>query len=401
MRILGKGKTALAIKQIYQDAKIYDDSNTDKYDINSDELTVVSPGISHLNTIVQNTKNPISDYDLFLTNDDLSLNNEIFSIWISGTNGKTTTTQMCEYLLKDKDFIACGNIGLPLAIAIKNNYTKLIIESSSYTLHYTSYAKANIYLLLPISDDHLSWHGSFEHYESCKLKPLDKLINKDYAIIPDKYKDYKTNAKLITYKNSNDLAIKLDIQIKKINFKEPFLLDAILAMSVYKILFNDINYKNINSFKTDAHKMEEFYNKNNILYVNDSKGTNVDATIQALRTYKNNLIHIILGGDDKGANLEPLFKELKKYNVLIYSIGANSNKINKFSNKNKLVCCECYNLLNAIKIIKKNLNARKSKQVVLLSPATSSFDQFKSYKQRGDVFKYNMLLKLPNKKTKN
>jgi len=391
MRILGKGITAHAIQEHYPSSIMYDDNDIDIYDKKSIDFTVVSPGIPPHNDIVKYTKNIISDYDLFLCDDKFIPNEDIFSVWISGTNGKTTTTQMCEYILKNKDFIACGNIGLPLASAIKQNKKHLLIESSSYTLHYTSYAKPNIYILLPISDDHISWHGSFEEYEKSKLKPLDKLKEGEVAIVPEIYKDYKTNGYLLTYKDSYDLANKLNIDIKKVNFKEPFLLDAILAMAVDKILFDNINYEKINSFLTDEHKMEEFLYKDNVLYVNDSKGTNIDATIQALKTYKNNKIHIILGGDDKGANLDPLFIELKKHNIIIYSIGTNANKLYDLSSKNKITCYKCDILENAIIKIKEEIKSNNCDQVVLLSPAASSYDQFDSYKQRGKLFKKSFI----------
>ena len=86
MRILGKGKTALAVKEVYPDAILYDDKDINSYETNSDEITVVSPGIPPHNQLVKNSKNIMSDYDLFY--EDMP-----FSIWISGTNGKTTTTQ--------------------------------------------------------------------------------------------------------------------------------------------------------------------------------------------------------------------------------------------------------------------------------------------------------------------
>jgi len=154
LRVLGKGKTSLAIKELYKDAKLYDDNDKNIYDKNSDELTVISPGIPPYNYLVKNTKNKISDCDLFLKDD-------MFTIWISGTNGKTTTTQMMQHLLESRGSICGGNIGTPLANMDKNANI-WILETSSFTIHYTMKAKPNIYILLPISEDHLSWHGSFK-----------------------------------------------------------------------------------------------------------------------------------------------------------------------------------------------------------------------------------------------
>ncbi|MEA2019360.1 MAG: UDP-N-acetylmuramoyl-L-alanine--D-glutamate ligase [Campylobacterota bacterium] len=378
MRILGKGKTAQAIKEIYKDAVLFDDNDKDIYDINSDELTVVSPGIPPHNSLVKNTKNKISDCDLFLEDD-------MFTVCISGTNGKTTTTSMIYHLLKDYGFSCGGNIGTPLA-QIKDE-KKLILEISSFTLHYTSKAKPNIYILLPISPDHLSWHGSFEEYEKSKLKPLSMMSKNDTAIIPVKYKDYKTDTNMIYYESTNDLAKIFNIDINNIIFKEPFLLDSVLALSVYKIVVDKLDYDKINSFIQDPHKLEEFYDSKNRLWVDDSKATNIDATIQALKAYKDKKIFLILGGDDKGVDLKPLFEELKMYNVEIYAIGTNTKKLKLLSDEYDLPCIENYKLNKAVNYIIQNSKFKTQNCVALLSPAASSLDQYNSYKHRGEEFK--------------
>ncbi len=384
MRILGKGKTALAIQQLYNEVTLYDDNDKQDYDIQSNQLTVVSPGIPPFNYLVKNTINLISDYDLFLTNKYYIQKDNLFTIWISGTNGKTTTTQMLEHLLKDKGYISGGNIGEPLANVIHKS-DKLILETSSFTLHYTKYAKPNIYILLPISEDHISWHGSFEQYENAKLKPLDKLSKDDIAIIPDKYSNYPTNGLKICYKTSEDLADYFNIDIQKINFEEPFLLDAILSVAVQKIVFDKIDYDKINCFIQDKHKLEEFKDNKGRIWVDDSKATNVDATIQALKKYKNKKIYLILGGDDKGANMNPLFEELVKYNLFCLFIGSNETKLFELSKKfniNGKCVKDLYLAVDEINKIYNDINS-----IALLSPAAASLDQFSSYKQRGEKFK--------------
>ena len=394
MRILGKGKTALAIQEIYPDARMYDDSDINEYDKNSDELTVVSPGIPPHNELVKNTKNIISDYDLFLSPNHNPQETNTYSIWISGTNGKTTTTQMLEHLLKDKGFKAAGNIGLPLAsFFIKPTNlptykpTNLILETSSFTLHYTNKSKPNIYILLPISEDHTSWHGTFEEYEKSKLKPLDKLKEGEIALIPKKYKDYPTNGYKICYDNPNDFKEHFDLDFNKIKFKEPFLIDALLSMAIQKILFDEIDYDKINSFSQDPHKLEEFTTKDGRLWVDDSKATNIDATIQALKGYKNQKIYLILGGDDKGANLNPLFKELKNYDVEIFGIGSNVDKLEKLSEQYDIKYNLANNLEKAVLLIIQNSKLNIKNSVALLSPAAASLDQYNSYKHRGEEFK--------------
>ena len=376
IRILGKGITALALKDKFPNATLYDDKDFENYDLQSEELTVVSPGIPPYNNMVLNSKNVVSDYDLF---EDIIP----FSIWISGTNGKTTTTQMCQHLLKEYNSVCGGNIGIPLS-SMDEKAPIWILETSSFTLHYTNKSKPNIYLLLPISEDHITWHGSFKEYQDAKLKPLTLMDENEIAIIPEEFKDIKTNAQVITYKNSDDLCEYFKIDKSKIKFKEPFLLDAILAMCVQKIVFDEINYDLINEFIIDKHKVEEFKDKKNRLWIDDSKATNVDATINALVPYINNDIHIILGGDDKGANLKPLFENIKDLDIYVYAIGSNTNKIVDYCNEYKIKVESCTYLNIAVEKMDKNLTINS---IGILSPAAASLDQFKSYAHRGDEFK--------------
>jgi len=376
IRVLGKGLTAQAIKNKYDDVMLYDDSDFDKYDLESDDITIVSPGIPPFNEMVKKAKNIQSDYDLLF-------NDMPFSIWISGTNGKTTTTQMIQHLLESKGSVCGGNIGTPIT-SLDKNAPIWILETSSFTFHYTNIAKPNLYVLLPISEDHISWHGSFKEYEEAKLKPLSMMVEGEIVIIPEEYKDYPTSAMKITYKDSNDLCSYFNIEKEKIDFKEPFLLDALLALATKKIVFDEIDYEKINTYKVDKHKVEEFYDKQNRLWVDDSKATNIDATINALPSYKNKKIYLILGGDDKGANLKPLFEFLKDYKIEIYSIGTNSERISKYCNEYKLKNFQCNLLEKAVEEISKK---HDKNAVSILSPAAASLDQFSSYKQRGKEFK--------------
>jgi UDP-N-acetylmuramoylalanine--D-glutamate ligase len=375
-RVLGKGKTALALKKRFPNIRLFDDGDIDSFDKNSDELTIVSPGIPPHNLLVQNSKNISSDYDLFYK--DMP-----FSIWISGTNGKTTTTQMCQHILESYNSCYGGNIGVPLS-GLDKNKRIWILETSSFTLHYTNIAKPNIYILLPITEDHITWHGSFEEYKKAKLKPLSLMNESDIAIIPSEFKDIKTEAHTIYYSSSDDLCEEFNIDKSKINFNEPFLLDAIMAIISRKIIFDDIDYDLINSYKIDKHKVEEFRDSKNRVWIDDSKATNYDATINALVPYKDKNIHIILGGDDKGACLELLFENLKDLDIVVYAIGTNRTKIVKYCDTYNIKVIECEFLDIAVKEIDKNLIKNS---IGILSPAAASLDQFKSYAHRGDEFK--------------
>lgn len=378
IRILGKGLTARALHSKFPNSIMYDDNDFEElFDVDSDVLTIASPGIPPCNKMIINSKNLISDYDLFY--DDMP-----FTIWISGTNGKTTTTQMTQYLLEQYGSICGGNIGIPLS-SMDINAKIWILETSSFTMHYTKIAKPNLYLLLPITEDHITWHGNFEEYKNAKLKPLNLMNENDIAVIPLEFKDYQTKAKVITYKNSDDLCEYFGINKRKIKFNEPFLLDSLLALVAKKILLDIVDYDLINSFIIDKHKVEEFYDKKNRLWIDDSKATNIDATIKGLVPYKDRDIHLIIGGDDKGANLEPLFKELSRIErIKVYAIGTNTQKVYEYCLNYRIDVIRCNFLDKAVLEMSKEEN---EDFVGMLSPAAASLDQFKSYAHRGDEFK--------------
>jgi UDP-N-acetylmuramoylalanine--D-glutamate ligase len=388
--LFGYAKTTKAIAKNFQNVTFYDDncnkpfSDDDGYkvkpssdfDPNYSDMEIVSPGIAPYNPLIKKAKNLISEYDFFKDTTPLK-------IWISGTNGKTTTTQMMQYLLEEKGSICGGNIGIPLANLDKD--AKIwILETSSFTMHYTNQTQPNIYILLPLSPDHLSWHGSMQEYIDVKLKPIKSMKEGEIAIVPHKYKDIKTNAYIISYKDEQDLAKYFDIQIEDIKFKGAFLLDALLAMAVDKILFDTINYNKINQFQLDPHRQEELKDAYSRLWVNDTKATNLDATICAVKRYEKLYIHLILGGDDKGVNLDELFLYLKTKKLTIYTIGSNKNKLCSLAINYGIKFQKCINLEDAVKKIAKNLN---KDEVAILSPAAASLDEFTSYAQRGDDFK--------------
>ena len=388
--IFGYGTTTKPLAKHIKNAVFYDDKCHEPYageygsfvrpsfefNENNSDLEITSPGIPPSNPLIKKAKNLISEYDFFADTTP-------FKIWISGTNGKTTTTQMMQHLLKDKGSQEGGNIGTPLA-ELELNAKIWILETSSFTMHYTKKAYPNIFVLLPLSPDHLSWHGSMQGYIDDKLKPLSQMRITDIAIVPDEYKNTPTKAKLISYKDEEELASIFEIDAKRVNFKGAFLADALLAMAVDKLLFDRVDYKKINEFKLDPHRQEELKDTKNRLWVNDTKATNLNATIAALKRYKDSFIHLILGGDDKGVDLSELFEYLKDIDLKIYAIGTNKDRLVKLAQSHNIPFIKCKNLAHSVQEIDKNL---KDNEVALLSPAAASLDEFSSYAQRGNEFK--------------
>jgi len=388
--LFGYGITTKAIaKKVGGSCTFYDDNvkkpyiDEDKnqilpsslFDPNSSELEVTTPSLPPTHPLINSAKHLLSEYDYFAKKMP-------FSIWISGTNGKTTTTQMLQHLLEKRGSVAGGNIGTPLA-ELDPQAPIWILESSSFTLHHTNIASPNIYLLLPITPDHLDWHGTPEQYESDKLKPLLTMKEGEMALVPKGLTLPQTNAFVVEYDSAQFLENYFEIDSSKIRFKAAFLEDALLALAVTKTLFDEIDYEKINNFTLDNHRQEETKDSLGRLWVNDSKATNLDAAIQAIKTYDDRFIHLIVGGNDKGADLTPLFKLMATKQLHLYTIGANSKKLALLAKKYGVEFTSSQTLENAINTIATN---RNQNDVALLSPAAASFDQFNSYKHRGEEF---------------
>lgn len=386
----GYGKTTRAIAKVTGPCTFFDDKvikpftdekgnylkPVSEFDTRLFTHEIPSPGFPPSHPLIQRASHLISEYDFFAPKMP-------FSIWISGTNGKTTTTQMVEYLLSDKGAISGGNIGTPLA-DMSPQAPIWILETSSFSMHYNQIARPNIYALLPVTPDHVSWHGSMEAYYEAKLKPLSQMKEGEAIILPKMFADAPTNGFKIIYEDEKDLAKYFGFDASKIKFKGAFLMDAMIAMGIDKILYDRVDYDRINAFILDPHRQEEFRDSKNRLWVNDSKATNIDATLAALRTYGEYPIHLVLGGDDKGVELEELFIPLEKYELTVYAIGANAARLEALCKQYNIPCILCHTLDVAVEQIKQKHNRQS---VAMLSPAAASLDQFTSYAQRGNLFK--------------
>ncbi|MGD9970634.1 MAG: UDP-N-acetylmuramoyl-L-alanine--D-glutamate ligase [Sulfuricurvum sp.] len=386
----GYGKTTRAIAKKFGPCTFFDDKVTkpfideegnhlkpvNEFDTRLFTHEIPSPGMPPYHPLIQNASHLISEYDFFAPQIP-------FSIWISGTNGKTTTTQMVEHLLGDKGAVSGGNIGTPLA-DLSPQSPIWILETSSFSMHYNTVAVPNIYALLPITPDHVDWHGSMEEYYKAKLKPLAQMQEGEAVILPKAFADTPTKAFVIPYETENDLAEYFGIDVSKIKFKGAFLMDALIAMGIDKILYDRIDYEKINAFILDPHRQEEVRDSQGRLWINDSKATNIDATLAALRTFGDMPIHLILGGDDKGVDLEELFLPMKNYKVSIYAIGSNAARLETLCARYSIPCIVCNTLDVAVTQIAR---VHTPETVAMLSPAAASLDQFTSYAQRGNLFK--------------
>ena len=362
-------------KESYIDANNNTIKPSVEFEANKSNLEVTTPSLPPKHPLIQQANNLMSEYDYFAKQMP-------FSIWISGTNGKTTTTQMLTHLLEKRGAVSGGNIGTPLA-DLSQDAAIWVLESSSFTLHHTHIASPDIYLLLPITPDHLDWHGTAKAYEEDKLRPLLTMKEGELALIPKGLEVPKTHAYVVEYDSDAFLCEYFNLDPSKLDYKGAFLQDALLSLAITKVLFDETDYTLLNTFTRDAHRQEEFYDHKQRLWVNDSKATNLDATIQAIKGYGDKPLHLILGGDDKGVDLTPLFELMQTLQVTLYTIGANTDKLLNLAKKYHVTAIASQTIQHAIDAIDTGLT---QDEVALLSPAAASFDQFNSYKHRGETF---------------
>ncbi len=404
---IGYGKTTRAVAKALGGGQVFfndnleerfedEDGNTifpsTQFNSAKSDVEILTPSIPPHHQLLQIMRNPLSEYDLFLAEpEQINTKNskleklfakDVKTIWISGTNGKTTTTQMLTHILASRGAVSGGNIGTPLA-ELDPQKPLWVLETSSYTLHHTKFASPEIYLLLPITPDHLSWHGDAKSYAKDKLSPIARMKEGQLALIPKGLNPPESPAWVVEYDSIEFLEEFFGLDSSKLRYKSAFLEDAMLSLAVEKALFDTVSYDLLNSFQLDRHRQEEVLDSRGRLWVNDSKATNLDATLKALEAYSDKKIHLILGGDDKGVDMKPLIEKISKMDITLYTIGSNSRRLQELAKDLGVEVRGFEFLREAQREIDKNLGVD---EVALLSPSASSLDQFSSYAKRGDEF---------------
>ena len=313
------------------------------------------------------------------------------SIVVTGTNGKSTTCKILYHVLKKIGYkpLLGGNIGTPLlSLSIKKK-NFLIIEASSFQLAYSKYIRPDYAFLLNISNDHLDWHGNMKNYIDSKFKIFNQQKINQYAFINDNLKKIfikkKLPGKLIVPKINEYRKKKYKIQNSYLNLDiNDENMSYVYAFSkIFKInektLFNSLN-----TFIGLPHRYEIFLKKKNCIFVNDSKATSFESTKFALKNLKN-IFWIVGGLPKKGDNIK--LNSLKKNIIKSYIIGKNTNFFSK-QLKNKVKFKITKNLKKTILEIFKDIKSyNKNKNIILLSPASASYDQFLNFEKRGNEFK--------------
>ena len=379
--------------------------------VDGSEFAVTSPGIPPYSIIIEllRLKNipVISELELAYRMSDTPF------VAITGTNGKTTTTALTAHIFEKKfKAKACGNIGQPPCDLADDKLDYYVCEMSSYQIAMSPTLTPFISVWTNFTPDHIDWHQGIENYFAAKAKIFKAPQAPKYSVLnacDERLKDFPAEGTVFYFgerKGANSCYVKNGEFIYEKEGVVEF------TMSVEDCpLVGEHNYQNvqcaiicaklagidnqtikeaIKEFKSPAHRLEFVGEKGGTSFYNDSKATNPEAAIVAIKSFNNKDVVLIAGGRDKNTSLKEFCDEVKKHIKTVILIGEAADRFEKNLQNGGFT-----NILRAESLQSAIDNGIELKpDVVLLSPACASFDMFKSYEERGDVFKDYVLSKI-------
>ena len=442
--VFGAGLSGLGAKELLEkkgyEVYLVDDKNgmpsseaMELLDKEKIEFIVKSPGIPWKVELLVKAKDKnikiISEIDLAYK----YMDKNIKVISFTGTNGKTTTaTKMYELLeYAGKKVRLAGNAGFSFAklVADEEDLEYIVLELSSYQLENNPQIHSHIAGIINLTPDHLARYDSVEDYYITKFNIFSRQTEQDFALInlddevfkklyveKELWKNIKSekiylskekkgnvfvmDGIIYTMKNLEKKADEVKdediheyaealIPVRELSLKGSHNLENMLFLIGAAKILGIPDEKTAEFLKTTKaleHRLENFFIKEKTVFINDSKGTNVESTLKAIDSFDNSIV-LILGGDDKKISNRELVERIKERVDSVYLIGDNAPLLIKdmeevgYKNYRNMETLE-----NILDYFKKNMDFSKE-QTVLFSPATSSFCQFKNFEHRGNVFK--------------
>lgn len=442
--VFGAGLSGLGAKELLEkkgyEVYLVDDKNgmpsseaMELLDKEKIEFIVKSPGIPWKVELLVKAKDKnikiISEIDLAYK----YMDKNIKVISFTGTNGKTTTaTKMYELLeYAGKKARLAGNAGFSFAklVADEEDLEYIVLELSSYQLENNPQIHSHIAGIINLTPDHLARYDSVEEYYITKFNIFSRQTEQDFALInlddevfkklydeKELWKNIKSEKIYLSKEKKGNVFVmdgiiytmknlekKVDemkdediheyaealIPVRELSLKGSHNLENMLFLIGAAKILGIPDEKTAEFLKTTKaleHRLENFFIKEKTVFVNDSKGTNVESTLKAIDSFDDSIV-LILGGDDKKISNRELVERIKERVDSVYLIGDNAPLLIKdmeevgYKNYRNMETLE-----NILDYFKKNMDFSKE-QTVLFSPATSSFCQFKNFEHRGNVFK--------------
>ena len=426
--VLGMGKSGVSVARL-----LAKENHVLITDIKCDDLELIKEleGLG-VNVIITKKQNEIFDdsYDYVVKNPGVKLDHpvvlmakkfnipiltelevayrylpDVKIIGITGSNGKTTTTTIIYEFLKAAGFPVhlAGNIGYPLCSQIDDikKGDVIVAEISSHQLVNLDKFKVDVAVLTNLYPVHLDFFGTYEKYKMNKLRIFNNqdekcvaILNKGDENVYELTKNLKAKKEYFSSKDEADICMDekdivykgekiislSDIRVKGIHNYEN-IMAAILAVKQFGVSDSVIK-EVLNNFAGVEHRIEFVAKINGREIYNDSKATNVDSTITALKSFDNDVV-LILGGLDRGHSFEPLLPYLKNVKHIV-CYGETKERIKQFAIKNNIDVTVTDNLEDAVHAA---YNMSLDGDIILLSPACASWDQYKNFEDRGNEFK--------------
>jgi UDP-N-acetylmuramoylalanine--D-glutamate ligase len=295
---------------------------------------------------------------------------------VTGTNGKTTTVELLGAIYREAGLpnVVAGNVGTPLSSVVGSEGT-VICECSSFQLEDTVAFAPECAVLLNLEPDHLDRHGTFEDYRGAKLRVFANQGPEDVAVAPPDI-DPPTKARVLR---------PLELDPADVRLRGPHNLEnagAAAAAALARGVPVDAVRAALRGFAGVPHRLEEVGERGGVTYVNDSKATNVASALVGIRSFEGG-VHLILGGSLKGESFARLREPVMERCAAVYLIGQASDEL-------------AHELGGTVPIhrsgdletaVAQASTAAGPGDVVLLSPACASYDQFRDYEARGDRFR--------------
>jgi UDP-N-acetylmuramoylalanine--D-glutamate ligase len=337
------------------------------------DVLVKSPGVPRDNPLVRAALMPIwSEVELaarFLPNPILG---------VTGTNGKTTTVEWLGAMFRaaGREVAVAGNVGRAIAGVDALPEAWIVCELSSFQLEDVHEFRPRVAVLINLEPDHLDRHASFEAYRDAKFRAFENQTPEDSAVVPHGFDDVPGEGRRVEFAVGDPLPAEPGLP--GAHNRENAAAATAAARAVG--LPDDAIAVALRTFPGVAHRLELVHERHGVRFVNDSKATNSAAARRALAAYDEPL-HVILGGSRKGEPFDELAREV---HGRAYLIGETAGEIAEALERAGLPYVQCGDLAAAVAAA---AEAARPGEVVLLSPACASYDQFRDFEHRGEEFR--------------
>lgn len=377
------------------------------------DIAVTSPGIPPESDIMKMLKEKnirvISEIELAFLQTGKPF------VAITGTNGKTTTTALTAHILSE-EFKAypCGNYGVPPCDLLDGDVEIFVCECSSFQLEYSNAFQPQISVWTNFTPDHINWHGNLENYFAAKAKIFKSPTEPAYSVLnakDEKLKEFSKKCGGTVFMFGEECGDNCCyVKDEAICFKRRGVEEHIIDLKDCPLI-GEHNYQNVEcsviaaklegisneniknaimTFKVPEHRLERFAEKGKTVFYNDSKATNPEASLVAIRSFIDKEVVLIAGGRDKNTDLKEFDEACKKHIKTVILIGEAADRFEENLRKDGFENIIREETLQSAVDRAIELNP----DVVLLSPACASFDMFSGYEERGKVFKEYVLSRI-------